>query len=454
MEKLRQYQLNRLRYYYAVVECDSANTAEKIYQECDGIEYESSATKVDLRFVPDDTIFDDDEPREVCTELPDSTSYKPRQFTTTALQQAKVDLTWDETSVERQELGDKLLAGKLEDVSDADLRKLVAYSSEEDDDKEEEEENTPLEENTAEKRPKKKKDDGIAKYKALLAEINEQEQKEKNQKYGMEVSWNISKEELDEENKDQDSDVPIAHQQMTPIEKALQKRSEKNKKRKEERKKKKKQALGHNTDDSDTDEDSIPDDIDLKDPYFAEEFENGDFVESKSKVKSKKQKKKHEEIDESETRNEQELQLLLDDGDLEEETKQHFSLDKILKAENETKSKKKRRKQLKKSKSAIAEDRKEIQDNFEVNLNDDRFKAVYSSHLYNIDPTDSHFKKTKGMEQIITEKLKRRHGDTNDNEQLKGTFEKQLEPKRPKKQLENTLLVKSLKRKIQMKQNR
>ena len=78
-EKLRQYQINRLKYYYAVVDCDSCKTANHLYEECDGVEFELSANILDLRFIPDDMEFEH-EPKSVCTDLPAMTAYEPTKY--------------------------------------------------------------------------------------------------------------------------------------------------------------------------------------------------------------------------------------------------------------------------------------------------------------------------------------------------------------------------------------
>ena len=44
---------------------------------------------------------------------------------------------------------------------------------------------------------------------------------------------------------------------------------------------------------------------------------------------------------------------------------------------------------------------------FALDMTDDRFSALFSRSEFNIDPTDSSFKKTKNMEKIIGEKQKR-----------------------------------------------
>jgi hypothetical protein len=56
-QAIRCYELDRMRYFYAVADCDSEATASAIYEACDGVEYETSGVKLDLRFVPDEMDF-------------------------------------------------------------------------------------------------------------------------------------------------------------------------------------------------------------------------------------------------------------------------------------------------------------------------------------------------------------------------------------------------------------
>ncbi|CAN6541480.1 unnamed protein product [Malus baccata var. baccata] len=67
-QKMPAYEKSRLRYYFAVVECDSITTADYLYKSCDGVEFERSSNKLDLRFIPDSMEFKHP-PRDVATEL-------------------------------------------------------------------------------------------------------------------------------------------------------------------------------------------------------------------------------------------------------------------------------------------------------------------------------------------------------------------------------------------------
>ena len=175
----------------------------------------------------------------------------------------------------------------------------------------------------------------------------------------------------------------------------------------------------------------------MNDPYFAEEFANGEFkMPSKKSSKKKKNKALEDPEAEEKLKAQKELELLLEDND---DEKSHFSLKKIQENEEMTSSKKKRKlKKLKKQGIKV----EEAVDNFELNVQDDRFKAVFSQPEFNIDPTNSGYKKTKGMEKLIQEKLKRRH--TDDVEQHTDIAEK----KKKIKDVSLNLLVKNIKRKV------
>jgi len=127
--KLRHYERSKLRWYYAIVICDSAKTANEIYNECDGMELMKSANRFDLRFVPEGETFSDRVVRDMATEVP--VDYAAPVFQTKALQHTNVDLTWDKGDDGRK----KTLTRKLkeEELKDEDFRTYLASDSEESD---------------------------------------------------------------------------------------------------------------------------------------------------------------------------------------------------------------------------------------------------------------------------------------------------------------------------------
>lgn len=140
--KLRKYERERLRYYFALVECDSARTANALYTECDGLEFEGSGNCLDLRFVPDEMRFSRP-PRELPLALGGGSDvakaaperYKQPNFTTRALQHSNVELTWDNDEPARI----RLKKGKFDD-DDMEADDLKAYLADTDSGEEEENE--------------------------------------------------------------------------------------------------------------------------------------------------------------------------------------------------------------------------------------------------------------------------------------------------------------------------
>uniref|UniRef100_A0A023F0N8 Uncharacterized protein n=2 Tax=Triatoma infestans TaxID=30076 RepID=A0A023F0N8_TRIIF len=368
IEKLREYQLNRLKYYYAVVVCNNVETANKLYAECNGIEYESCAAKIDMRFIPDDMTFDQ-EPREVCTSLPDVTKYKPRLFENSALRQGKVALTWDETDPCRIEFNKRLASGE---INDEDINNYIAGSSEES-----EEGGTDLESNKNDTEsehsgPK----DTLSKYKSLIASLKSEEEKKKNKDVEMEISWGLGHtkrhSESGDENRDSDSDdsrITSRKAKASPF-------------------KMKHKPL-------------------FRDARSEDSSTDSSISQTSSKKKILKKGKKWKKTDvpaPNEEKGNAELELLLTEDVIEESKKQHFSLKGIQKQEKEGKAKRKKwRKELKKKINSTKEE-----DNFNVDVADNRFSALYTSHLFNIDPAHPQFRKTKGMEEFVAEKQKRR----------------------------------------------
>ncbi|XP_076329221.1 ESF1 homolog isoform X2 [Tachypleus tridentatus] len=378
-EMVRQYQLNRLKYFYAVVECDSPETASKLYDDLDGKEYESSAAQLDLRFIPDSVIFEQ-EPKSMSESLPELSSYKPYCFTTTALKQAKVQLTWDETDPNRSKaLWDAFTKAE----KDTDLQAYLASSSSEN-----EEEDVPSKKpvETNDFKGKETLNDQIAKYRSLLLEIDSKE-KDKSQDVEMQITWEPGlKESAEDLVKSKKKE-----KELTPWEEYLDKRK-KNKENVTKLSEKQQSTSEVTSEDQPFSDDEIPSDLDFESSYFKEEF-----LKSSDKVRKKKERRKKSNLEPENGESKAQLELLTMNED---DKKHHFSLKKLLKDNEVPKKIKKMKKKEEFKKKSV--------DDFQMDLEDPRFSALFTSHLYNVDPSDTHFKRTKGMDAVIQEKQKRR----------------------------------------------
>lgn len=352
-DALRKYQLERLRYYYAIVECDTAEAAVHIYNELEGTELERSANVFDLSFVPDEMAFDA-EYRDEAIDDP-GTRYRAVEFVTDALRHSKVKLTWDDDDPERNHITRRSLTKK--EIEEADFKAYIASSSSESD-------NDP--DPVSKKRSKKNAQRD--KLRTLLLAGDDDELPE---------GWGRD----DDAGKQDDVDMEITFtpglieaknpEDETTMEAYQRKMREKRKKRKEEVK------VKATTVTNDEGRGQLGKNVSFDDDFF--EGMSGSERESEVEKSSESAKRvsRTQDVGKPVPR---------------EEVKSDVKAEK--------KGKKRRGK-----KKVIDDD--EVQDDFIIDVKDDRFKAIHEDYQFAIDPSNPHFKKTKSMVALIDERIKR-----------------------------------------------
>ena len=395
---LRQYQLERLRYYYAVVICSDKQTAQSIYEATDGSEYLSSANFFDLRFIPDGTDFDE-KPRDECTVVP--SDYRPNEFVTDALQHSKVKLTWDmnpeETS--RKEAIKRAFTGSRAEIGENDLRAYLGSDSEGDEEAFEEEEEE-VEEDT----PKlTKKELARQKMRAALGLADEPTKSSKSKKGGpvgdMEITFtaglssNATGEVFENE--------PIKDE--TTAERYIRLEKER-KARRKEKSKAKREGVDPDAEPSEVVEED-KEELGFDDPFFATDEAVKDKA-AKSLRKEERQKKREAKqiAAEASAAEKAKLELLMEANSNEIGANlDHFDINEIQRAEKASKKGKKHKKN-----EVEGGKRGGLQKGFEMDVQDPRFNKLFESHEFAIDPSNPKFKGTEGMKMLLEEGRRKR----------------------------------------------
>lgn len=397
-DALRSYQLDRLRYYYAVIICSDLSTAEKLYNACDGTEYLASSNFVDLRFIPDDVTFDD-EPREECdSAVP---NYEPTEFVTDALQHSRVKLTWDVAPDEaaRKENIRKAFTGSRAQLEENDFRAYLASDSED----EVGQDAVEAEPDVAEDEPKLSKKELKARKLREALGLGAEPMAKSSRDIGpvgdMQVTFTSAL--IGDEKK------KVTEEEETTLEKYVRKERERKSRRKE-----KAVAKRNGDEEEDGEEPAEPqEDLGFDDPFF---MTDEPPKPSKSAERKEERRRRREEKEataaESAAQRAQLEKIMADEKTGHAEHLDHFDMDEITRVEKKAAKKFKKKK---KGRSEV-EDHGGLQENFEMNVNDDRFKAVFESHEFAIDPSNPKYKATPGMKKLLEEGRKKRKNKPDD----------------------------------------
>ncbi|KAI2623684.1 hypothetical protein GGS21DRAFT_338055 [Xylaria nigripes] len=434
-DALRSYQLDRLRYFYAVVTCSDLSTAEKLYNACDGTEYLASSNFIDLRFVPDDVEFDD-EPREECDSL--VANYQPTEFVTDALQHSRVKLTWDAAPDEaaRREDMRKAFTGSRAELEQNDFRAYLASDSEDEGDMGVGA--VQAETKAVEDEPKLSKKELKARKLREAFGLSSEPTAKSSMMIGpvgdMQVTFTPAL--MGDENKKK------SNAEETTVEKYVRKERERKAMKKEKALAKRNGGVSEEGEKS-----AEPkEDLGFDDPFFTTDEP---VKPSKSAERKEERRKRREEKEAAATDNAaQKAQLekiMADDSKDQAEHLDHFDMDEITRAE-----KKKSKKFKKKGKTQI-EDHGGLQEGFQMNVDDDRFKAVFENHEFAIDPSNPKYKSTPGMKKLLEEGRKKRKNKSDLDEPPRESVTSKKQKTKPAND-DLSSLVESIRQKAKAKQ--
>ncbi|SBT71979.1 small subunit rRNA processing factor, putative [Plasmodium malariae] len=128
-EKIRLYQIQRSRYYFALVECYSKEIVEFLYEELNDMDADFCINYLDLRIIDDNCSLDDYKIKETCDRIPEN--YQFRYSISTALKHTYAKSTWDENPKRKKLLSTKFTEESLREL---DLKEYLANSSSDDED--------------------------------------------------------------------------------------------------------------------------------------------------------------------------------------------------------------------------------------------------------------------------------------------------------------------------------
>lgn len=427
--QLRRYQLERLRYHYAILTFSSKDVAKHVYDLVDGAEYLSSANFFDLRFVPEDTDFSDDKPRDDCARIPDS--YKPNEFVTDALQHSKVKLTWDADDKSRKEAQARAFRGSRQEIDENDLK---AYLGSDGSDSEDEEEGgvEVVDNTTGEGISSKlsKREAERQRMRALLGLGTEATRAAKSDGPVGEMEVTFTSGLAGGHGKDSIFENEPEVEEST-VDKYVRKERERKKRRKEKLKATKQgdDPEAGNTEGDKDQEDAVvqaeepqqtEEDLGFNDPFFDDP--DGKAASAARRKEEKRKKRAEQAAEEAASAAQRaELELLMVDD--KKANVKHFDMNEIEKAEKQSRRKKARGKG--KSQEPVPTD------DFNVDVSDPRFARLYESHEFAIDPTNPRFKATSGMKALLDEGRKRRR--TRDDDETEAPLETCDRPKKHKK---------------------